>query len=62
MIDLNQACPKENYTTPFIEQVIDACAGHEVLSLMDNLSGYNQILIRHADQYKTTFTTPWGTF
>jgi hypothetical protein len=25
-------------------------------------SGYNQIQIHPADQYKTTFTTPWGTF
>ena len=29
---------------------------------MDRFSGYNQIHIRYPDQYKTTFTTPWGTF
>jgi hypothetical protein len=29
---------------------------------MDGFSGYNQIQIHPADQYKTTFTTPWGTF
>ena len=29
---------------------------------MDSFSGYNQIQIRKEDQYKTSFTTPWGTF
>jgi hypothetical protein len=47
---------------PFIDQIIDDCAGHEALSFMDGFSGYNQIQIHPADQYKTTFTTPWGTF
>ena len=60
--DLNKACPKENYPTPFIDHVIDACAGHKALSFMDGFSRYNQIQIQHTDRYKTTFTTPWGTF
>jgi hypothetical protein len=47
---------------PFIDQIIDDCTGHKALSFMDCLSGYNQIQIHPADQYKTTFTTPWGTF
>ena len=29
---------------------------------MDGFSNYNQIQIRKEDQYKTTFTTPWGMF
>ena len=29
---------------------------------MDSFSEYNQIQIRKEDQYKTAFTTPWGTF
>jgi hypothetical protein len=29
---------------------------------MDGFSGYNQIQIYPMDQYKTDFTTPWGTF
>ena len=32
------------------------------ISLLDGYSGYNQILVYLADQLKTTFTTPWGTF
>jgi hypothetical protein len=35
---------------------------HEAFSFMDGFSDYNQIQIDPADQYKTTFTTPWGTF
>ena len=33
-----------------------------MLSLMDGFSGYNQILVAPADQHKTAFITPWGTF
>ena len=33
--DLNKACYKDNYPTPFIDQIIDACAGSEVFSFMD---------------------------
>jgi hypothetical protein len=29
---------------------------------MDSFSIYNQIQIHPIDQYKITFTTPWGTF
>jgi hypothetical protein len=60
--DLNHACPKDNFPTPFIDQIIDDYADHEALSFMDNFSGYNQIQIHPVDQYKTTFTTPWGNF
>jgi hypothetical protein len=60
--DLNNACPKDNFPTPFIDQIIDDCTGHEALSFMDGFSGYNQIQIHPADQYKTAFITPWGTF
>ena len=40
--DLNKACPKDNYPTPFIDQIIDECAGCEAFSFMDGFSGYNQ--------------------
>ena len=60
--DLNKACPKDNYPTPFIDQIIDACAGSEVFSFMDGFSRYNQIQIKLEDQHKTAFISPWGTF
>jgi hypothetical protein len=60
--DINKACPKDNYPTPFIDQIVDDCAGSEIFSLMDGFSGYNQINILPADQHKTAFIFPWGTF
>lgn len=60
--DVNQACPKDNYPTTFINQIIDACAGCEIFSLMDGFSSYNQINIHPQDQSKTAFICPWGTF
>ena len=33
--DVNQACPKDNYPTPFINQIIDDCARCEIFSFMD---------------------------
>jgi hypothetical protein len=60
--DINKACPKDNFPTPFIDQIVDDCAGSEIFSLMDGFSGYNQINILPVDQHKTTFICPWGTF
>ena len=59
--DINRSCPKDNYPTPFIDQIIDECAGSEIYSLMDSFSGYNQINILPEDQHKTAFICPWGT-
>jgi hypothetical protein len=60
--DLNKACPKDNYPMPFIDQIIDNCVRSVIFSFMDGFSGYNQIDILPADQQKTTFIFPWGTF
>jgi hypothetical protein len=60
--DINKAYPKENFPTPFIDQIVDDCADSEIFSLMDGFSGYNQINIAPEDQHKTAFICPWGTF
>jgi hypothetical protein len=60
--DINKACPKDNFPTPFIDQIVDDCIGSEIFFLMDGFSGYNQINIVPTDQHKTTFICPWGTF
>jgi hypothetical protein len=60
--DLNKACPKDNFPTPFIDQIIDEYAGCEAFSFMGGFSGFNQIQIKPEDQHKTTFICPWGTF
>jgi hypothetical protein len=43
--DLNKACPKDNFPTPFIDHIINECVGSEIFSFMDGFSGYNQIQI-----------------
>jgi hypothetical protein len=60
--DINKAFPKDNFPTPFIDQIIDDCAESEIFSLMNGFYGYNQINILPADQHKTSFICPWGTF
>jgi hypothetical protein len=60
--DINKACPKDNFPTPFVDHIVDDCTGSEIFSLMDGFSGYNQINIAPEDQQKTAFICPWGTF
>jgi hypothetical protein len=60
--DLNKACPKDNFLTRFIDQILNECAGSEMFSFMDGFSRYNQIQIKPKDQHKMAFICPWGTF
>ncbi|KAK0594549.1 hypothetical protein LWI29_017364 [Acer saccharum] len=60
--DLNKACPKDSFPLPHIDMLVDATAGHELLSFMDPYSGYNQILMHPDDQEKTAFVTERGIF
>src|SRR3954467_12381994 len=60
--DLNDACPKDHYPLPRIDQVIDRASGHQMLSFMDAFSGYNQILMADKDKEKTAFITESGTY
>ena len=55
-------CPKDNYPTPFIDQILDDYAGDEIFSFMDGFFGYNQIQIKPEDQHKITLIFPWGSF
>ena len=60
--DLNRACPKDNYSLPRIDTLVDLTARHELLSFMDAFSGYNQIKMKEKDQEKTSFVTNQGFF
>ncbi|XP_074265474.1 uncharacterized protein LOC141587908 [Silene latifolia] len=53
--DLNKACPKDPFPLPHIDAMVDATAGHEVLTFLDAWSGYNQIKMHPQDQEKTAF-------
>jgi hypothetical protein len=45
-----------------MEMILQQVVGLHMMSLLDSFSGYNQIKIKMADKYKTTFITHWGTF
>lgn len=59
---MNVICPKDNYLTSFIYQIINNCTNYESFSFMDGFSHYNQLAIKPKDQHKTTFVFPWGIF
>lgn len=59
---INKDVPKDNYPTPFIDQIVDDCTKNEMFSFMDRFSRYNQINILPSDQHKITFIFPWGNF
>ena len=60
--DINIVCPKDSFRLPRINLIVDATAGHELLSFMDAFSGYNQISMDPDDQEKTSFVTAQGTY
>ncbi|XP_072081070.1 uncharacterized protein [Arachis hypogaea] len=41
--DLNKTCPKDSFSLPNIDTLVDSVAGYRFLSFMDAYSGYNQI-------------------
>ena len=41
--NLNDACPKNTFPPPRIDQIMDATTSHQLLSFLDAYSGYNQI-------------------
>ena len=60
--DINRAFPKDSFPLPRIDLIVDATAGHELLSFMDAFFGYNQISMDPNDQEKTSFVTGHGTY
>ena len=60
--DLNDACPKDSFLLPHIDQIVDASARHRMLSFLDAFSEYHQIPIYPSDAKKTTFITPYRIF
>ena len=60
--NLNKVSDKDNYPVPTMDKILQQVSGSEMFSLLDGFSGYNQVLVSKADQLKTTFRTPWGTY
>jgi hypothetical protein len=60
--NLNQACPKDPFPLPKIDQLVDAIAGHDRMSFLDAFQGYHQIALSAEDREKTAFITPLGIY
>ncbi|CAL2247008.1 unnamed protein product [Prunus armeniaca] len=60
--NLNRAYPKDSFPLPRIDQLVDATAGHTLLSFMDAYSGYNQIFMHPEDQVHISFITDCGLY
>ena len=60
--NLNKACPKDSFPLPRIDQLVDATAGHALLSFMDAYSGYNQIPMYPPNEEHTSFITDRGLY
>ena len=60
--ELNEACPKDSFPLPRIDQIFDAATGHRILSFLNAFSGYHQVLMHPLDIEKTTFITPYGLY
>ncbi|CAL9021206.1 unnamed protein product [Prunus brigantina] len=56
--NLNLATPKDEYSMPMSDLLVDGAAKHELLSFMDGHAGYNQIFIAEEDVHKTAFRCP----
>ncbi|RVW38633.1 Transposon Ty3-I Gag-Pol polyprotein [Vitis vinifera] len=60
--NLNNACPKDSFPLPRIDQIVDSTAGQGMLSFLDAFSGYHQIPMSPTDEEKTAFITPHGLY
>jgi hypothetical protein len=56
--DLNRDSPMDGYPMPVANLLVDATAGHKVISFMDGNAGYNQIFMAVEDISKTAFRCP----
>jgi hypothetical protein len=53
--DLNRATPMDGYPMPVADLLVDAAAGHKVISFMDGNAGYNKMFMAIEDISKTAF-------
>jgi hypothetical protein len=56
--DLNKATPKDEYSMPIVDFLVNSASGHRVLGFLDGNAGYNQIFMGEEDISKTAFICP----
>jgi hypothetical protein len=55
---LNKATPMDGYPIPVVDALVNAAAGHKVISFMDDNAGYNKIFMAIEDIAKIAFRCP----
>ena len=60
--DLNDACPKDSFSLPHIDQIVDESSGYGMFLFLDTFSDYHQIPIYPANAEKIAFITPHRLF
>ena len=60
--NLTNACPKNSFPMPWIDQLVDATVGHPRMSFLDAFQGYHQISLALSDQEKIAFVTSIGNY
>ena len=60
--NLNNACPKDSFLLPRIDQLVNVMARHELLSFVDMFSRYNQISMYELDKEHTSFIIDRGLY
>jgi len=60
--DLNAACPRDEFSLPIMDVMINNTCDFERMSFMDRFSGYNQIKMYPDDVKYTSFRIPLGVF
>ena len=56
--DLNKANPKDEFSLPHINVLVDNIGGHALFAFMDGFSRYNQVKMALKDMEKTSFIIP----
>lgn len=58
--NMNKFWPKDSFSIPYINLIVDSTTGHRMLSFMDAYSGYNKICKNPDDKEKKSFITEMG--
>jgi hypothetical protein len=56
--NLNRATPKDEYSMPVANLLVDSASGNKVISFLDGNARYNQIFMAKEDVSKTAFHCP----
>jgi hypothetical protein len=56
-LSLNEACPKDPFPLPQIDQIMDSTSGCDLLCFLDAYSGFHQIPMSRKDEEHTAFIT-----